>query len=100
MEKEVKKFILIFRFEKAINERNKYKKFMQTTHDFNLTTKNSNFQKSIYTLPKRRMSRQSAETFNNIDFDCVGNTNEVKFNKINDLKVNHLIQKRIGGLNP
>lgn len=65
---------------------------MSTQHqfEFNMTTKNSNFQKSAYSLPKRRNSRQSTEAFNNIDFQCIGNTNEV----------NHLIQKNVGGASP
>ena len=59
-------------------ERTAKKKFLQTTHDmFNLTTKNSNFHKTIFSLPKRRMSRQSAEAFTNVDFECKGNTNDV-----------------------
>lgn len=46
------------KFEKSIMERTAKKKFLQTTHDmFNLTTKNSNFHKSVFSLPKRRMSR-------------------------------------------
>jgi hypothetical protein len=63
---------------------------MMTTHEFNLTTKNTNFMSSTTTLAKRRMSRQSAETFNTVDFNVIGDTNVV----------NHLIHKRIGGLNP
>ncbi|CDW71236.1 UNKNOWN [Stylonychia lemnae] len=78
------------KFEKAINERTQRKKLMQTTHEFNMTTKNSNFQKSAYSLPKRRMSRQSNEAFLNVDFECLGNTNDY----------NHLIQKRVGGVHP
>lgn len=67
------------KFEKSIIDRTSRKKFMTTQHqfEFNMTTKNSNFQKSAYSLPKRRNSRQSTEAFNNIDFQCIGNTNEV-----------------------
>ena len=59
---------------------------MMTTHEFNTTTKNSNFNTSKITFAKRRMSRQSNENFNNIDFEYIGNTAEV----------NHLIRQRIG----
>lgn len=34
------------KFEKAINERTSKKKLYLATHEFNLTTKNSNFQKT------------------------------------------------------
>eukprot|EP00347_Sterkiella_histriomuscorum_P018196 403346422 len=78
------------KFEKSIKDRTSQKKFLQTTHEFNLTTKNSNFQKSAYSLPKRRNSRQSAEAFTTIDFECIGNTNEF----------NHLINKKIGCVAP
>ena len=60
-----------------------------TTHEFNISTKNTNFAStSTITLPKRRLSRQSAEAFSNIDFNVIGNTNNF----------NHLIQKRIGAV--
>jgi hypothetical protein len=65
------------KFEKSINERAQKKKLMMMTHEFNMTTKNSNFHKTMYSLPKRRMSRQSNENFTNIDFECLGNTNNV-----------------------
>ena len=45
------------KFEKAINERHSFKKLLMTQSEMNLTTKNSNFHKTMYSLPKRRMSR-------------------------------------------
>lgn len=66
------------KFEKQRKERQEYKKMMGTTLEFNITTKNSNFFTTTYKSPKRRMSRQSAETFGNIDFEIIGNTNNVR----------------------
>ena len=65
------------KFEKHNNDRLKYKKFAMATHEFNMTTKNSNFMSSKMSAPKRMMSRQGANTFLNIDFNYIGNTNDV-----------------------
>lgn len=46
--------------------------------------------KSYYSLPKRPTSRYSTCTFSNVDFNYIGNTNNV----------NHLIKRRIGGIVP
>lgn len=65
------------KFEKAIGERQKMKKLMMQTQDFNFTTKNANFIKSPLTAVKRPVSRQSAVTFSSVDFNYIGNTNNV-----------------------
>lgn len=65
-----------------------------------MTTKNSNFQKTAYSLPKRRKSRQSTEAFLTVDFECMGNTNDVTIYIIIEIQFNHLIHKRIGGVHP
>jgi len=43
----------------------------------NWTTKNPNVTNMRSTQLKRRKSRQSTDTFTNMDFDVIGNTNEV-----------------------
>ena len=61
--------------------------------EFNMTTKNSNFHKTAFSLPKRRMSRQSNENFTNIDFEYIGNTANVSVKtRISDINPFILVQ--------
>lgn len=45
---------------------------------------------SIFSPPKRRMSRQSNRNFSNVDFNYIGDTGAFS----------HLIKRRIGGNSP
>ena len=51
---------------------------MSATQEFNLTTKNQNFLSKKFKAAERRNSRQSTDAFCNIDFEYIGNTNNVK----------------------
>lgn len=79
------------KFEKHIKEREKYKKNVTLTHEFNYTTKNSNFNKAPISLPKRRQSRQSTNIFTSLDFEVIGDTNPVSF--FIDLNHDHLANR-------
>ena len=97
------------KFEKAIEERRQLKQILakQKQDLTNITTKNLNLKTpekeegaaastlksmktSIFSPPKRRMSRQSNRNFSNVDFNYIGDTGAVS----------HLIKRRIGGNSP
>jgi hypothetical protein len=91
------------KFEKAIEERRQLKVILakQKQDLTNITNKNMNLKTpekdenhggstmktSIFSPPKRRMSRQSNRNFSNVDFNYIGDTGTVS----------HLIKRRIGG---
>jgi len=85
------------KFEKALKERKEAKALLlKSKQDLaNLTTKNTNLVQSdgsskTFSMPKRRMSRQSNLTFSNVDFNYIGDT----------AVYSHLINHRLGGVGP
>ena len=86
------------KFEKALKERKEAKALLlKSKQDLtNLTTKNMNLTggeasgTKTFSLPQRRMSRQSNLTFSNVDFNYIGDT----------AVYSHLINHRLGGTGP
>lgn len=78
------------KFQKHIRERQQYKKVTMTNSEFYISpTRNSNANThGTVSPPQRRVSRQSAETFCNIDFDCIGNTNYVLIFYLVNISIN------------
>jgi len=87
------------KFERALKERREAKALLlKSKQDLaNLTTKNTNLVQNgegssakTFTMPKRRMSRQSNLTFSNVDFNYIGDT----------AVYSHLINHRLGSVGP
>ena len=71
------------KFKNKIKERMRYKSMQSKTEEFNITTKNTNFLSKNFKMPFRKNSRYSTEAFNSIDFNYVGNTNDVRHINLN-----------------
>jgi hypothetical protein len=71
------------KFRNSLEERNLFKKHKLKDRDLSVGTKNSNIvddhkTSRIKDILKRRKSRLSTNNFNNVDFQYIGNTNEVR----------------------